>query len=176
MSKRKQEEARATEPTDFMDLILGFIHPILPPNVEEEQEVPQEPPPPVPTAENVEIAPVADVAAIPGAAVLTTNVEMQEAAEEPPTLTTENVETAPAAGVPVIPEVAVLTTNVEEEPPASTTTENVEIAPGGSGEATGVSENAPVNKQRRRKRWTEWAFAAFVFDSGPCSVRTHILR
>ena len=75
-----------------MDLFLGFIHPILPPNVEEEQEVPQEPP--VPTAENVEIAPVADVAVIPGAAVLTTNVEMQEAAEEPPTLTTENVETS----------------------------------------------------------------------------------
>jgi hypothetical protein len=98
LGSNEQEEARATESTDFMDLILGFIHPILLPNVEEEQEVA----PPVPTAENVEIAPVADVAVIPGAAVLTTNVEMQEAAEEPPAPTTENVETAPAAGVPVL--------------------------------------------------------------------------
>ena len=54
------------------------------------------------TAENVEIAPATDVVVIAGAAILTTNVEVQEAAEEPPAPTTENVETAPAAGVPVL--------------------------------------------------------------------------
>ena len=40
----EQEEARVMEPTDLMDLILGFVQSILPPNVEEkEQKVAQEP-------------------------------------------------------------------------------------------------------------------------------------
>lgn len=94
----------------------------------------------------------------------------QAAAETAPTPEPENIDVTPAADAAASSE-----TSNDPAAPADAETSDVDPAASGSGEAQGVSGKMLPNKEEHKKPWTEWAFAAFVFDPGPCSVSIWIL-